>query len=223
MINLEYELQQFALCKESRKKILTGNTFAPPEFERIAKVVLAGHFLVSYKHGQTIVRPKCVEFYYHEEFEGGIKDPIVYHRNSKNPDKTKSIFPLGILHNHISGIDLTFEHGDNPQNAIRASMLIREFEINGRQDNRSTQLYEALYSQTSIFNGFSIRWIDGEKEAEVEANYRKNVAEYDAKGSKKLSTLNPTALTTSNKKYVQDQRQWQFRIKPHKREQITDL
>ncbi len=102
-------------------------------------------------------------------------------------------------------------------------MLIREFEINGRQDNRSTQLYEALYSQTSIFNGFSIKWIDGETEVDVEANYRKNVAEYDSKGSKKLAALSPTALTTSNKKYVQDQRQWQFRIKPHKREQITDL
>ena len=93
MINLEYELQQFALCKESRKKILTGNTFAPPEFERIAKVVLAGHFLVSYKHGQTIVRPKCIEFYYHEEFEGGIKDPIVYHRNSKIPTKQNPSSP----------------------------------------------------------------------------------------------------------------------------------
>ncbi len=186
MINLEYELHQFALCKESRKKILTGNTFAPPEFERIAKVVLAGHFLVSYKHGQTIVRPKCVEFYYHEEFEGGIKDPIVYHRNPKNPDKTKSIFPLGILHNHISGIDLTFEHGYNPQNAIRASMLIREFEINGRQDNRSTQLYEALYSQTSIFNGFSIKWIDGETEVDVERTIGKTSPNTIAKAQRNL-------------------------------------
>lgn len=212
-MNLEYELQRFSLGEETRKGILAGNTFAPPEFEHIAKIVLAGHFLVSYKHGQAIVRPTCVEFYYHEEFEDGIKDPIVYHRNPKDPDKAKSIFPLGTLHNHVSGIDMTFEHGNNPQNAIRASMLIREFEINGKHDIRSTQLYEALYSQTSIFNGFSIRWIDGEKEAEVEANYRKNVAEYDAKGSKKLSTLNPTALTTSNKKYIQDQRQWQFRIK----------
>ena len=33
---------------------------------------------------QVTVQPTCVEFYYHEEVEGGIKDPIVYHRNPKN-------------------------------------------------------------------------------------------------------------------------------------------
>ena len=41
----------------------------------------------------------------------------------------KSLFPLGILHNHVSGIDMTFEKGDNPQDAIRMSALIREFRM----------------------------------------------------------------------------------------------
>ncbi len=85
-----------------------------------------------------------MEFYCHEEAKHGIKDYIVYHRNTK--DSPKPTFGLGTLNHHVSGVDITFEKGDEPDTAIRASMLIREFEVEGKNDDRSTMLYEALYS-----------------------------------------------------------------------------
>lgn len=59
--------------------------------------------------------------------EKGVKDYIVYHRNSLKEDKP--IFPLGVLHNHVSGIDITFEKGENEKNAVRLSALVREFRV----------------------------------------------------------------------------------------------
>ena len=112
MEGLKHKLENFTLSETSRKEILKSNTdkeYVPSEFIEIAKVALAGHFLVNDK---ISVHPTAVEFYYHEESNDGIKDPIVYHRNSKKG--SKSIFNFGILHNHVSGIDITFEHGDSP-------------------------------------------------------------------------------------------------------------
>lgn len=158
MLNLKETLESFSLSEDTRRKILNedhpfgnqGTPFIPSEFKEIAQIALAGHFLVSTGIQQVTVQPTCVEFYYHEEAEGGIKDPIVYHRNPKN-GSPKSIFKLGILHNHVSGIDITFEKGTHPEDAIRASLLIREFSVDGNPpDSRSTLLYDMLYSQASI-------------------------------------------------------------------------
>ena len=159
-----------------------------------------------------------MEFYYHEEAEGGIKDPIVYHRNPKS-GSPKSIFKLGILHNHVSGIDITFEKGTHPEDAIRASLLIREFSVDGNPpDSRSTLLYDMLYSQASIFDGFSIKWVDGEEKAEVEADVRKNVAKYDENGQKMQAKEHQELLDkgftlTKDRKHIQDPRPWQFKKK----------
>ena len=192
--------------------------FIPSEFKEIAQITLAGHFLVNTGTQQVTVHPTCVEFYYHEEAEGGIKDPIVYHRNPKN-GSPKSIFKLGILHNHVSGIDITFEKGTHPEDAIRASLLIREFSVDGNPpDSRSTLLYDMLYSQASIFDGFSIKWVDGEEKAEVEADVRKNVAKYDENGQKMQAKDHQELLSqgftlTKDKKHIQDPRPWQFKKK----------
>lgn len=210
MEGLKYKLENFTLSESSRKGILDSNKneeYIPPEFIEIAQVALAGYFLVNDK---ISVCPTSVEFYYHEEFEGGIKDPIVYHRNTKKG--LKSIFNLGTLHNHVSGIDITFEHGESPEKAVRASMLIREFEIGGKNENRSTLLYETLYQHSSIFEGISIKWIDGQTTVEVKPCYRKNVARYDEKENKIEETQKqPSDILTENKKHVQDLRKWQFK------------
>lgn len=92
MQNLKETLESFSLSENSRRKILIedhqfgnqGIPFIPSEFKEIAQIALAGHFLVSTGSQQVTVQPTCVEFYYHEEVKGGIKDPIVYHRNPKN-------------------------------------------------------------------------------------------------------------------------------------------
>lgn len=215
MIKLEQRLRDFSLSESSRQNIINGSNETPAEFETIAQTALAGHFCVKGKGPDIEVRPTCVEFYYHEEAEHGIKDYIVYHRNMK--DNPKLAFDFGTLHNHVSGIDIAFEKGDSPDNAIRASMLIREFEIDGKNDDRSTMLYEALYQQSSLFDGISVQWVDGNVPVEVTADVRKNVAKFDVNGEKEKASDYPALLATDDKKYVQDLRKWQF-----KRKQIVD-
>lgn len=183
MIKLEQRLRDFSLSESSRQNIINGSNETPAEFETIAQTALAGHFCVKGKEGNVLVRPTCVEFYYHEEAALGIKDIIVYHRNTK--DSPKFTFEFGTLHNHVSGVDITFEKGNTPDTAIRASMLIREFEIDGKNDDRSTMLYEALYQQSSVFDGISVQWVDGNVPVEVTADVRKNVAKFDVNGEKR--------------------------------------
>ena len=211
MNRLEELLRGFSLSDDSRKHILEGESNAPEEFEPIAKAALAGHFCVKSKGHDMVVRPTCVEFYYHEEADNGIKDYIVYHRNSK--EAAKFVFDFGILHNHVSGVDITFEKGEVSSTAIRASMLIREFEIDGKNDDRSTMLYEAIYQQSSVFDGISVKWIDGDHAVDVVANIRKNVALFDEQGNKMKSNDYPELQATEDKKYIQDLRKWQFRRK----------
>lgn len=210
-MTLQQELQKFSLSQESRNGILHGSTAAPKEFEQIAQVALSGYFLVQGTDREIIVRPTCIEFYYHEEWDNGIKDFIVYHRNSKT--SLPSTFPLGVLHNHVSGIDITFERGNDAKNAVRASMLIREYEIDGKNEERSTLLYEALYQQASIFDGISVKWVDGEQPVDVTSYPRKNVALYDENGIKMEASKDPDRPRTADKKYIQDPRRWQFRRK----------
>lgn len=107
MIKLEQRLRDFSLSESSRQNIINGSNETPAEFETIAQTALAGHFCVKGKGPDIEVRPTCVEFYYHEEAEHGIKDYIVYHRNMK--DNPKLAFDFGTLHNHVSGIDIAFE------------------------------------------------------------------------------------------------------------------
>ena len=210
-MTLQQELQKFSLSQESRNGILHGSTAAPKEFEQIAQVALSGYFLVQGTDREIIVRPTCIEFYYHEEWDNGIKDFIVYHRNSKT--SLPSTFPLGVLHNHVSGIDITFERGNDAKNAVRASMLIREYEIDGKNEERSTLLYEALYQQASIFDGISVKWVDGEQPVDVTSYPRKNVALYDENGIKMEASKDPDRPRTADKKYIQEHRRWQFRRK----------
>ena len=103
-------------------------------FKPIAETILSGHFKVTKNNSDSYVtvHPTCVEMYYHEEGEGEdkIKDYIVYHRDSNDGKNKKDIFPLGVLHNHVSGIDLTFEREGNDHEPIRFSALIREFWVN---------------------------------------------------------------------------------------------
>lgn len=102
------------------------------------------------------------------------------------------------MHNHVSGIDITFEHGKDAAQAVRLSALIREFSIDKSHKNeeqlsesdkvkiidKPTYLYDALYSQYSVFEGgFCIQWVDSseEKDFEISEEQRCNVAEYELK------------------------------------------
>lgn len=202
----------------------------PSEFIKIAEAILNGHFLVTNGYGKDVkVYPTCVELYWHEE-QGDIKDYIVYHRNSK---KTKPvIFTHGVLHNHVSGIDITFELGNNPESAIRASALIREYKVvkNGNPvkdkwpEKRSTYLYEDLYGQFSAFDGgFCVKWEDDENVCntirDTDCTHRYNVSNYIEKNGeiiKEPYIANETiGRKTANGKYVQDERRWRFTVNDH--------
>jgi hypothetical protein len=193
----------------------------PDEFKDIAISILSGCFKVTSRGNarkQVFVRPCSVEIYYHEE-DGCNKDFIVYHRNKDNhkvKDWEKAYFDLGVLHNHVSGIDITFESSNRK---FRASALIRAFEMNVEDgtakpddktyklleipekgvEERSTYLYGALFSQFSIFDGFEINWVDNKYNVDkLYISERQNVVEFDETTHKK------------NKDKKPDMRRWRF-------------
>lgn len=103
MQNLKETLESFSLSENSRRKILIedhqfgnqGIPFIPSEFKEIAQIALAGHFLVSTGSQQVTVQPTWVEFYYHEEVEGGHQRP---HRISSQPQEWFSQEHLQVGH-----------------------------------------------------------------------------------------------------------------------------
>ena len=193
-MKLEELIKDFRLDSEERRNCINDNK-VPESFKNIAQCILSGRFEV--REGNVPIRkvyPTCVEIYYHEESddEDAIKDYIVYHRNKSG--KTPGTFSPGSFNTHQSGIDITFEHQDTNGNIVRASALIREYEMvdkrykensplfvkNEEVDNRSTYLYEALFADLSIIKGFSIQWKDGTETIEMaEPTFRKNVLPYN--------------------------------------------
>ena len=120
------------------------------------------------------------------------------------------------------------EQGDNPESAIRASILIREYKIakNGEiiEEKRPTYLYEAIYSQFSVFDGgFSIIWEDDANArntiSDADCTPRYNVANYIRDNGNIVKEPYITGETsgskTANGKYVQDERRWRFTLNDH--------
>jgi len=157
------------------------------QFEKIAKEVFyGGYFLVN---DNRKIYPKEIEFYYHEEDEKGLKDPVMYHTNDREK-KNIPYFPLGSLNFHISGIDVTFE---NEQKMYRASFLIRRYSVftfdgnewreTKQNEERPTYIYEDMLMNIPIFKNINIKWVDEQKSIEVSkldinGVVRTNVAAY---------------------------------------------
>lgn len=155
------------------------------QFVEMAKELLyGGYFLVEIKdENEKITHEKKIylediEFYYHEEGERGLKDPIMYHTND-HEGKELRYFELGRLNLHISGVDVTFE---NERKAYRASFLIRGFRVNdGKYDDCSTHVYdELLFMGVPIGKAIEIKWISedlpGKNNYAAEGKIRYNVA-----------------------------------------------
>jgi hypothetical protein len=183
-------------------------------FEALAKKMIYGGYFEVSNNGKTLYRVyiHTIEFYYHEEDNGDLKDWIVYHRN---PIKglPKPLFEVGTLHSHVSGIDITFE-GKHPKKYLyRASALIRKFKVKEGDSDEfikfnkpkdanypdveeyPTHLYEYLFMKTPLTD-IRVQWIDLEfNKAQVTSNYRINVCKYN--NGKKI-------------KDSQDERKWSF-------------
>ena len=163
-----------------------------------------------------------IEFYYHEENEGGLKDPIMYHTNM-NEGRGNEIpyFEMGRLHLHTSGVDVTFE---NEEKHYRASFLIRGFHVNDKEyDPHSTHVYnEMLYMGVPLGKPIEIEWVskeqDGKDRYVPKGIPRQNVAEYELKNGKynKIecheTNFDPKLyFRYSGKVFKKCQRKWRFR------------
>lgn len=171
------------------------NEFAPV-------FLYGGYIKISDQYRQYRIYIRTVEFYYHEE-EGKIKDPIVYHRNGKYPDRERvPYFPMMSLHAHASGFDIAFE---NSKKKYRASALIRAYEIydeqkrdfiklttkgDGTVDDRSTFLYDYL-NGFAMDGSVNITWVDEQSQiSEIKQTARRNVYEYDENEQKMKNRCN---------------------------------
>lgn len=198
--------------QRNRKENLTEDELADL-FEDVARTLLFGGHFESYCGDRLIhkVFPYTVEFYYHEE-SGSVKDYIVYHRNpDKSSKKSNPVpaFSLGSLHAHISGLDVTFEdQSENP--AYRASALIRAYQVDDNKavENRSTHLYDYLFSNISLQDGIRVVWQDDDSPAvaRLYRGCRVNVSQYsiNEKGKRIKRTQD------SHPDDYRDRRPWAF-------------
>lgn len=166
------------------------------KFKEIAKAAIyGGHFCVNDDYNIYIHE---IEFYFHSEneIESIIHDWAMYHRGSN-----LEYFPIGSLHPHNSGIDVTFER----EGSYRASFLIRKYRIGKEIFKNPTYLREDLIGYTGCIlgDGPHISWIDDEydKTLVLLSDSRINVRAYDVKG-KPLSNEHGEALY--------DLRPWRF-------------
>lgn len=203
-----------------------------------AKKILAGYFKVTNDVGGKVlvrkIQPTVLELYYHEEKDGGFRDPIMYHtdyrkRTEKKADKktyfdlagisSLPYYPIGSLNPHTSGIDVTFE---NAQEKYRASFLIREYKVEYEEGierivKNSTDIYDDL-----LLNGFSlensdwIEWVDGPVEVKaIKRDWRRNVPDYEKVSDspelwiKKKATEGDT-FSIGGDRYAKCPLNWQF-------------
>ena len=151
------------------------------EFKEIAKAAIyGGYFRVNNEFDIHIVE---LEFYFHSENENvsSVYDWAMYHRG-ENVD----YFPVGSLHPHKSGVDVTFEK----EGKYRASFLIRQYEIDGIVYIQPSYLREDLIGYTGCIlgDGPKIEWINVEtmdcNDYLVDENPRINLGAYDEKGKR---------------------------------------
>ena len=218
---LKKHLEKFELGEDGRQKmsakldaIKKGKTLNTDEgrkeysdviakcFIPCAKKILAGYFKVTNDVGGKIlvrkIQPTVLELYYHEEVEGGFKDPIMYHTDYRKRTEMKAkgetyfsltgltelpYYPIGSLNPHTSGIDVTFE---NAREKYRASFLIRKYSVtyeNGktRTVDNSTEIYDdLLLNGISLENADWIEWVDDDIEGkEIKRDWRRNVPDYE--------------------------------------------
>jgi hypothetical protein len=149
------------------------------ELKIIAETVFyEGYFLVNDK---LKIFPIDIEFYMYDErvYKNDeydwLKDYNMYHRNTTK-EKVPYYPKKGSVYPHKSGVDVTFENGDQE---YRASFLIRAYltdQDNEVRDN-PTYLNEEMFGENSFDgSGLNIKWKDehSEKTGELEWHVRYN-------------------------------------------------
>lgn len=151
------------------------------QFGSLAQLIFNGRFVVNKEYE---IYPIEIEFYFHDEENGRIIDPQMYHIGNV------PYFPIGSICPNRSGVDMTFER----KGKYRASFLIRGYIYKSLVDeeiyiNRGTTrsrivafkpqyLWEDLFGNASIFGkGLSIIWVDNDNynEVRIQSSARINV------------------------------------------------
>ena len=109
--------------KKSIERFYNSTDILETRMKELSSTILYGGYINIRNQYHIFVR--TVEFYYHEE-EGIAKDPIMYHRNNNAIEGEVPYYPMLSINSHGTGIDITFE---NPDEQIRASALIRAYEV----------------------------------------------------------------------------------------------
>ncbi len=189
------------------------------EFAKLAKKLLyGGHFRVM--NSRNIYLEE-IEFYYHDEREGGIKDPIMYHTND-HEKRELPYFKIGRFNMHTSGVDVTFE---NEEKQYRASFLIRAYSIDNKTiDYHSTHIYDDMFYMGIPMNEpIEIEWIEDEmsesiKDVTLEGDWRNNVPEYHldeygkfVKQEATSSDCKENTFIYSGRHYVKCHKPWRFK------------
>lgn len=151
------------------------------QFENIAQFVFNGHFVVN---GEYKISPIEIEFYFHDEENGTIIEPQMYHVGEY------PYFPIGAICPNRSGVDMTFER----EGKYRASFLMRGYTYQPlihKEESYTNRdlpknptafkpqyLWEDLFGNASTFkNGLSIIWVDNEdyKDVRIQSSARINI------------------------------------------------
>lgn len=212
------------LTEEEKANI--SEQFLSPMETLAHQLFFGGYLETKYTQNGTHITKQIylskIEFYLHECGENGIiKDFGMYHI----PDFAKTYvasklpkecfegaseedrfyltpFPVGALHSHSSGIDITLDDKDN---RFRASVLIRGYVVEGKYDGRSTYLYDQLLMGASVFNeGLSIKWVDELK--------RDNAIKEIRNGPRQNLTVKVIENHQKKDTGCKDTRKWQFYI-----------
>lgn len=189
------------------------------EFAKMAKELLyGGHFRVE---GNKNIYLEEIEFYYHEDVDGGIKDPIMYHTCDHEKNPNLPYFELGRFNMHNSGVDVTFENGDS-EIPYRASFLIRAYRVeDGPKQKNSTFIYnDMFYMGIPMDKHIEIEWVEDAIDESIsvqilQGTWRKNVPMYmrNKEGLYKPAETQETGENTFaayKKRYFKCDRPWRF-------------
>lgn len=208
-------LKEFEINRKSQKESgeWNHNTVANCFKPCAEKILCSGYFLIN---GKYIIDLGAIELYYHEE-DGDIKDYIMYHTN-EHPSKSRMYelnnnrhpyFKFGSLNMHQSGIDVTFENSDTPNDKYRASFLIRSYRLlvtqdgnyplndNTEYDPYSTHIFDDIFYEGISLGNIKIEWKEKNKEGEIEDSPRRRVSMYYRKNNK-LEKLTKDVLDRNN-------------------------
>lgn len=175
------------------------------QFHDLARMLIFGGYFLINKTRR--IHLKEIEFYYHEEMEGGLKDPVMYHTTDHEKRQDLPYFVFGSFNCHASGIDITFENKDKK---YRASFLIRGYKVESLNDGewvttkdferRSTYIYEDMMMGLSLDKGLCIEWVNEATQTShcLTSGWRRNVASY-------LKDKNGCYLKDSKGNYIKEE------------------